>query len=315
MYGGCADPLLSLSLVSSLSTWYYQWMFCISSCVALVVLSVVSEKMRQSDRSYHAMRVYDCFQTLIHSVSLRKTSVIRNWCANMKLDLSTNTVFSDEEQVQGTHTLSPASGKGLWRMMLFCTLMFVLVVACSIPAALFVLSRSALFCCFFCFTDQCLWHWCSNVPADSNTFLLIFGNSLTAALVHTLFNKLLVPRAAAKLTRIKYGISDTSMIDPGLAIQIFRTQVGICLLVEVVTVAVAPATTMVIFDVSLRCCSPFTCELLELLSLCIHTGGLLEILHQIHRKHPNCNGGVESGKLATLNTLLATLSEIPSNAS
>ena len=104
----------------------------------------------------------------------------------------------------------------------------------------------------------------SNVPADSNTLLLFCSNSVTAALVKTIFNQFFVPRAAAKLTRIKYGIPWNARVDPVLVVNTFRTQVGICLLVEVVTVLVAPVATMLLLDVSFRAALIVLIELLSL---------------------------------------------------
>ena len=115
------DPLLSTSLAPSLALVFYQWLFVIISCGVIVVLSVVNEKIRQSDRSYHAMRVYECFQSLINNGCLQQTTAICNWCANM------------DEGGGASHHLG--------RKALFCILLIFLVIVCSIPAAVFVLSR------------------------------------------------------------------------------------------------------------------------------------------------------------------------------
>ena len=60
------------------------------------------------------------------------------------------------------------------------------------------------------------------------------------------------------------GIPWNTRIDPVLAVSTFRTQVGICLLVEVVTVLVAPVATMLLLDVSFRAALNVLIELLSL---------------------------------------------------
>ena len=78
--------------------------------------------------------------------------------------------------------------------------------------------------------------------------MALAGNSIFIACINMVFSALVVPRAARRLARIKYAVKGTMDIHSPYIIKYFKQQAATALILEVVSVLIAPMLATLSFD-------------------------------------------------------------------
>eukprot|EP00656_Telonema_subtile_P004296 TRINITY_DN1194_c0_g1_i15.p1 TRINITY_DN1194_c0_g1~~TRINITY_DN1194_c0_g1_i15.p1 ORF type:complete len:1243 (-),score=233.02 TRINITY_DN1194_c0_g1_i15:64-3792(-) len=116
------------------------------------------------------------------------------------------------------------------RITLFVLLHIPVLLLASLPAFGYVLAQ--------------------NVPAGSGFGYTVLGNSMVIAIVKTGFNSLVVPKAAAVLSKFKHGVQGAVSATSECVIGTYKTEVGIILVLEASTVLLAPMVSVFLLDES-----------------------------------------------------------------
>ena len=131
-HGGCVDPLIKTSCVTSLAQPHWQWSWVMLSCCASIAVDFLLEMMRRSDKTTHAKAVFNTVQMMLEMRSEQKAA-IANWQAQMPVAML-NKADGDKQPTR-------VGDQPQTRNYFYCVVLLLLLVLASLPSLLYILAK------------------------------------------------------------------------------------------------------------------------------------------------------------------------------
>eukprot|EP00656_Telonema_subtile_P057663 TRINITY_DN9538_c0_g1_i4.p1 TRINITY_DN9538_c0_g1~~TRINITY_DN9538_c0_g1_i4.p1 ORF type:complete len:894 (+),score=105.11 TRINITY_DN9538_c0_g1_i4:1970-4651(+) len=229
IYHGCSDPLMLTSIAPIVATTSYQWAWVVLNHLTTVTVLYMFFRLERDNPRARARKAHGSLCRTLEGFCHHPDfgTALHTWQANMH--------DSKYELRQ-------------WRRLFAsCVLQVPLLCLASLPAVGYVVAQ--------------------NVPQGGGIVYTLLGNAVFVAVVKQSFGAFVVPEAAKRIARIRHGVVGSVSPDSHQVISVYRTQAGITVTVEAVTILLAPMVAVYILDEScLRYYLQFSDDLLELLT-------------------------------------------------